>query len=415
MASPIYRYYVLALAMCVIILSYADRILVGLLAEAIKSDLGLTDSQLGLLSGTAFVAIYVTLGLLVGWLADRHRRVTIISAAVAIWSACTVFFGLGTTYSHLVLARLGVGMGEAGCNATSASLLVDTFPVKQRGRVLSIFYMGNSIGAALGALFAAWILTELGWRAAFVIAGSAGFILAPLVYFTVKEPSRAAPGVDALPPLPFLLSVRTMLAIPTFRRICLGAGLSSVPAFSTLFWFPSFLSRSFGAEIENIAVILGVIYLAAGITGGWIGGYLSDRLSTRGLGMYSAVPALSFALSAPLLLCAVIANSYNTALVSIFLVTLVSSAANGSISAGVQHLATGRLRGTAASIQSFSAVVIGMGVGLPFIGFVSDQLSRFGLESLRWALLLLPVFFLLAAGSFFLAARSLDRDVKQRT
>lgn len=415
MASPIYRYYVLALSMCVIILSYADRILVGLLAEAIKSDLNLTDAQLGLLSGTAFVAIYVSLGLVVGWISDRHRRVTIISAAIVIWSSCTVLFGLGTTYLHLVLARLGVGMGEAGCNATSASLLVDTFPAKQRGRVLSIFYMGNSIGASLGALFAAWILTELGWRAAFVIAGLAGFIIAPLVYFTVKEPSRAEPGVEASPPLPFVLSVRTMLAIPTFRRICLGVGLSSVPAFSTLFWFASFLSRSFGAELSHIAIVLGVIYLGGGIIGGWIGGYLSDRLSTRGLGMYSAVPALSFALSAPLLLGAVLAGSYNTALVFIFLVTLVSSAANGSVSAGVQHLATGRLRGTAASIQSFSAVVIGMGIGLPFIGFVSDQLSGFGLESLRWALLLLPIFYLGAAGSFSLAARSLDGDVKQRT
>lgn len=299
-----YRVYVLLVLVLVYTFNFIDRQIVGILAPPIKADLGLTDTQLGLLGGLAFALLYTGLGIPIARLADRYNRVWIMTAALALWSGFTAACGFAQSYAQLFLARVGVGVGEAGGVAPAYSLVADYFPPEQRARALGVYSFGVPIGSAFGLFFGGLIASYVDWRTAFIVVGLAGLAIAPLFRATVREPARG--GYDppaaqkSTPPLSDVL--RALARKPSFWGISLGAASSSIMGYGLFFWLPSFFVRSHGLSLMQVSIFYGSITLIGGIVGIWMGGFLADRYGRRSRASYALVPAFAFIAALPFLM-----------------------------------------------------------------------------------------------------------------
>ena len=235
----------------------------------IKAELGLTDTQLGLMGGIAFALFYSGLAIPIAWLADRKSRVNIIAASVALWSAFTAICGLAQNFWQLFLARMGVGIGEAGGVAPSYGLISDFYPRERRARALAFFSLGIPIGSALGVFFGGWIATHLDWRSAFLIVGLAGLPAALLVKLLVPEPVRggfdSADGSASEPAPPFPEVVARLARTPSFWLLSFGAASGSILGYGLIFWLPSFFGRSFGLALAEVGWFYGGIVLIGGV------------------------------------------------------------------------------------------------------------------------------------------------------
>jgi len=406
-----------AVALGVLVLVYTfnfiDRQIVGILAVPIKADLGLTDAQLGLMGGLAFALFYTGLGIPVAMLADRYSRTWIMTWALVIWSGMTAVCGLATNFWQLFLARLGVGVGEAGGVAPAYSLISDLFPQEQRARALSIYSFGIPIGSALGIVFGGLIATWIDWRFAFFAVGIAGILLAPVFRLTVKEPVRGQfdrqRAAHAPPALGAIL--RTLSRKPSFWLISLGASCSSMMGYGLFFWLPSFLVRSYGLTLLDASLFYGAILLLGGIAGIWIGGWAGDRFGQARRKAYVQIPALAFLLTIPFYLLGILSPT----LVLSFFVLLVPTALGlawlGPVISAIQHLVQPDMRATASAVFLFVNNLIGIGIGTWAIGALSDSLQlHYGDDSLRYAILAGTGFYLLASALFLLSSRWLERD-----
>jgi predicted MFS family arabinose efflux permease len=407
------RAYVLLMLVLVYTFNFIDRQIVGILAVPIKADLGLTDTQLGLMGGLAFALFYTGLGVPVAMLADRYSRTWIMTVALALWSAMTAVCGLAQNFTQLFLARLGVGVGEAGGVAPAWSLIADYFPPHQRARAASIYSFGIPIGSALGIVFGGLIASKIDWRWAFFSVGIAGILLAPIFRLAVREPPRGRYDPvhpDRKPPrLGELL--RTLANKPSFWLISLGAACSSMMGYGVFFWLPSFFVRSYELTLLEASLYFGAIVLLGGLAGIWAGGWLGDKLGRVRRTRYLVVPAVAFCATVPFFLLALF--SPNLALT--FALLLVPIAMGlvwlGPVISVIQHLVRPDMRATASAVFLFINNLIGIGLGTWAIGALSDALTQqFGSESLRYSILAGTVFYLLAALLFWLATRSLERD-----
>ena len=393
--------------------NFIDRQIVGILAVPIKADLGLSDAQLGLMGGLAFALFYTGLGIPVAMAADRYSRTWIMTGALVIWSGMTAVCGLATNFWQLFLARLGVGVGEAGGVAPAYSLISDLFPPEQRARALSIYSFGIPIGSALGILFGGVIASLIDWRFAFFAVGIAGILLAPVFRLTIKEPERGRfdrqRANTAPPALAAILS--TLLNKPSFWVISLAASCSSMMGYGLFFWFPSFFVRSYGMTLLEASLFYGAILLVGGLAGVWIGGWAGDRFGHGSRKAYVKIPALAFVLTIPFYVLGILSP---TPVVSFF-VLLVPTALGlvwlGPVISAVQHLVRPDMRATASAVFLFVNNLIGIGIGTWAIGALSDALqSQYGDESLRYSILAGTGFYLLASGLFLLSSRWLERD-----
>jgi predicted MFS family arabinose efflux permease len=403
----------LILLVVVYTFNFIDRQIVGILAVPIKADLGLTDTQLGLMGGLAFALFYTGLGIPVAMLADRYSRTWIITGALVIWSGMTAVCGLAQNFGQLFLARLGVGVGEAGGVAPAYSLISDYYPPHQRARALSIYSFGIPIGSALGIVFGGLIASHIDWRWAFFAVGLAGIAIAPVFRLGVKEPPRggydAGAGEHAPPGIGAILS--TLLSKPSFWLISLGASLSSMMGYGLFFWLPSFFVRSYGLALLDASLYFGAIVLVGGLAGIWAGGWLGDRLGQARRTRYLQVPAVAFCCTIPFYVLAL----FSPSLVLTFVVLLVPTAMGlvwlGPVISTIQHLVRPDMRATASAVFLFVNNLIGIGIGTYAIGALSDGLQvHFGEESLRYAILAGTSFYLVAAAIFLLSARRLERD-----
>ena len=406
-----------AVALGVLVLVYTfnfiDRQIVGILAVPIKADLGLTDAQLGLMGGLAFALFYTGLGIPVAMLADRYSRTWIMTWALVIWSGMTAVCGLASNFWQLFLARLGVGVGEAGGVAPAYSLISDLFPQEQRARALSVYSFGIPIGSALGIVFGGLIASWIDWRFAFFAVGIAGIVLAPVFRLTVKEPlrgrfdrqreRRAPPQLGAI--------LRTLARKPSFWLISLGASCSSMMGYGLFFWLPSFLVRSYGLTLLDASLFYGGILLLGGVAGIWVGGWAGDRFGQASRKVYVKIPALAFLLTIPFYVLGVLSPT----LVLSFFVLLVPTALGlawlGPVISAVQHLVPPDMRATTSAVFLFVNNLIGIGIGTWAIGALSDSLQlHYGGDSLRYAILAGTGFYVLASALFFLSSRWLERD-----
>lgn len=408
-----YATYVLAVLLLVYTFNFIDRIVLGVLVPPIKAELGLTDTQLGLLGGTAFALFYTALGIPIGWLADRFNRVWIMTAALALWSAFTATCGLATSFSHLFLSRLGVGVGEAGGVAPAYSLISDYYPPAQRARALGVHAFGIPIGSALGLFFGGWIASAVSWRAAFFILGLAGLALAPLMLATVREPVRG--GLDRRGPVSSAPTpgnvIRLLMRKPSFWGLSLAAACSSIVAYGLFFWLPSFFVRSYGLSLMQVSLYFGGIMLVGGVAGVWLGGWLADRYGAARKSFYALIPAAALLLCVPFYVFGVLSSGLSWSSVLFVIPTALGLVWLGPTISAIQHLVPPEMRAIASAVFLFVNNLVGLGFGSLVIGALSDAFSsRFGAESLRYAILAGTSFYLLSVALFLLSSRRLERD-----
>lgn len=418
--SPLRRAWVLCILVVVYTFNFIDRVIVGILAEPIARDLALSDTRLGLMSGAAFAIFYTLLGIPVARLADRGSRTWIMSGALALWSAFTALCGQAQSFAQLFLARVGVGVGEAGGVAPAFSLISDFFPPRERARALAVFSFGVPIGSGLGTLLGGLVASALDWRAAFLAVGLSGLILAPLFRLTVPEPvrgaldgpaaSRAASGAPDAEPS-FAAVLRVLARKPSFLLLTFGASCSSVVGYGLLFWTPSFFIRSHGLTLAQTAWFVGLGTLAFGIAGIWFGGWAADRFGARSRAAYAAVPAALLGAIVPFLAAGVLVPSAALACVLFSVPMALNASWTGPVYSALQHLVAPQMRATASAIFLFIINLIGIGGGTLFVGALSDYLApRFGSDALRYAILAASGFYVASAVLFRAAAQRLGRD-----
>ena len=412
-----YRSYVLIVLVLVYTFNFIDRQIVGILAVPIKSELHLSDSQLGVMGGLAFALFYTLLGIPIARLADRVSRTGIMTAALALWSLMTAVCGLTQNFAQLFLSRVGVGVGEAGGVTPAYSLICDYFPPKERARALSAYSFGIPIGSAVGIVLGGFITSIMSWRAAFFIVGFAGLLITPLLKFTVREPERGTldpvrTDADRAAGAPSLLTIIGVLARkPSFWGLSLGASCASMMGYGLFFWAPSFLVRSFHLSLLHASLAYGGLVLVGGLLGIWLGGVLADRYGDERRGMYAFIPAIAFIATLPFYVAGVLSTTLWISFAVLLVPTALGLAWLGPVLTAVQHLVPAHMRATASALFLFINNLIGIGLGSTLIGLVSDSMRlRFGAESLRYAILGGTGFYLIAAALLIFAGRKLPRD-----
>jgi MFS family permease len=412
-----YRSYVLIVLVLVYTFNFIDRQIVGILAVPIKSELHLSDSQLGVMGGLAFALFYTLLGIPIARLADRVSRTGIMTVALALWSLMTAVCGLTQNFAQLFLARVGVGVGEAGGVTPAYSLICDYFPPKERARALSAYSFGIPIGSAVGIVLGGFITSIMSWRAAFFIVGFAGLLITPLLKFTVREPERGTldpvrTDADRAAGAPSLLTIIGVLARkPSFWGLSLGASCASMMGYGLFFWAPSFLVRSFHLSLLHASLAYGGLVLVGGLLGIWLGGVLADRYGDERRGMYAFIPAIAFIATLPFYVAGVLSTTLWISFAVLLVPTALGLAWLGPVLTAVQHLVPAHMRATASALFLFINNLIGIGLGSTLIGLVSDSMRlRFGAESLRYAILGGTGFYLIAAALLIFAGRKLPRD-----
>jgi MFS family permease len=415
MPSLAYRRYVLGLLAVVYVVNFMDRNILTILLQPIKDELALSDTQLGLLSGIAFALFYVTLGVPIARLADRHNRVNIISFSILLWSLMTAACGLASNFVQLFLARIGVGIGEAGCTPPAHSLIADYFESSTRSTALGIYSLGLPLGSFMGILAGGWLAELYGWRIAFMAVGLPGLALALLVKLSVREPIRGLmedikPTVADPPPVRVVFGY--LWRRKTFVHITLATSLLAFTSFGTGTWIPPFLIRSHGMGLGEVGTVLAVLTIAAGVAGTVGGGVLGDRLTRRDPRWHVWLPVIFMLSGIAFFIAGLLVDNAYLALTLWFLPTLSFYVYVGPVMALIQLLATVRIRAMIVAIFFFFTNIIGMGLGPLMIGWISDVTSQyFGTDSLRYALLISSVFMLWASAHYLLAAKSIRSDL----
>ena len=395
---------VLAVLLVAYIFNFLDRQILGILAAPIKADLHLSDAQFGALGGTAFALLYAFLGIPLALLADRTSRRAVIAGSLAAWSAFTALCGIAAGYWQLFIFRVGVGVGEAGGVAPSYALISDYFPPERRARALAIFSLGVPIGLGAGSFIGANLAASFGWRAAFIIMGVLGVILAPVLAFVVRDLPRApaaqqAPLTDVFP---------TIARKPAFWLLAFGASASSLCGYGLALWTPSILMRSFHLDLVRAGSFLASLVVIGGCAGVFAGGWFADRLGRADRRWYARLPAIAWLVTAPTFVAGFFAPNLWVA----WFLLLIPNALNilwlGPIVTAVQHLVPARMRATASASFLLINNLIGLGVGPWLIGRISDGFkASYGADALRNAAVLCCAFYLVAALLALLAAKPL--------
>ncbi len=406
--------YTLFLLVLVYTFNFLDRQLLVILQESIKADLGLADWQLGVLSGIAFAALYTIMGVPIARVADRGNRRNIIAMALAAWSVMTALCGLVQSFWHLLVARIGVGIGEAGCSPPAHSMLSDLFPKERRATVLSIYNIGISLGILLGLVAGGWLNDIVGWRRAFFLLAAPGVLLALWFRFTVPEAPRPAAPSGSDVEQPSLKDVISLLwSRPSFRHLAAGVALHAFVAFGAGNWAPSFFIRVHGLSAGVVGSWLGPIVAVAGILGNLSGGWLADRFGARDPRWMLWVPGIAILLSVPLQIPVYLVANAQAAMLLLFLPRILGGTFLGPSIAATHGLVNSRMRAVASSLLFLIMNLIGMGLGPWFTGLLSDLLGpRMGVDSLRWALVVVVLFNVWSAIHFLLAGLHLQRDME---
>lgn len=403
-----YRALALAMLLLVYTFNFVDRQIFSILVPAIKAELSLTDTQLGVLGGLAFALLYSTLAIPLAWIADRTSRTWVITISLGVWSGFTALCGWAGNFAQLFGARLGVGVGEAGGVAPSYAVIADTFPPQSRARALAVYSLGIPLGSAAGVLLGGYIATTVNWRAAFLAVGLAGIALAPLFRLLVREPARDRAIATSEP-------VRRVFAIlarkPSFWLLAFGASASSMLGYGLAFWLPSLLKRSFHLELQGISYFYGAILLLGGVPGVLLGGAIGDRFGTRDRAAYARAPAIAFVIAVPLFAAGILSSSATAAFLFFLVPQALAYVWLAPVITAVQHLVPPHMRATASASFLFINNLIGLGAGSFLLGALSDGLTRrLGEEALRYSMLTGLVLYLLAALLMWLAAKPLRKD-----
>jgi len=397
--------------------NFIDRQILAILLPAIRDEFGVSDAWLGFLTGTAFAMFYIVLGIPVARYADRHNRRNLIALAVAVWSGMTALSGMAANFAQLALARIGVGIGEAGCSPPAHSMIADLYPPEKRSTAMGVYTIGISAGIMMAYLGGGWVAQNIGWREALLVVGLPGLVLAAIVRFTVTEPKRGhSEGREALGEQPsFSKTLRFLSRRPSFVHMTVAAGLSSYVGYSVISFLPSFLVRSYGMPVDEVGIYLGLIIGIVGGSGFFLGGYIADHL-----GQSNHRRALSF-IGVTVLLTAVpyaamfLSDSWQIALLLFLVPAATANVYLAPVLSQAQGLVSLRMRAMASALALLIINVIGLALGPLLTGVLSDVLeAQFAEESMRYSLLIVTSIILPWAGWHYIrAGRTIDADLER--
>jgi MFS family permease len=423
--SDAYRYYVAWLLCGVYTISLMDRQLVAVLVQPIRAEFGLKDAHMGLITGLSFAVFYATFGVPLARLADKRNRVNIIAVSLVVWSAFTGLTGFARTFAHLLIARIGVAIGEAGCNPPAYSLIGDYFDARRRATALSIFQMGGYIGSFLGLLLGGWVGQAYGWRAAFLFVGLPGVAIAVLLKLTLRELPRgySEPIRKVVEPPATGRVLRALWAKSSFRHLSFAAALHNFAIYGVGNWYAAFLMRSHGFDLQQAGITLALVTVIGGAAGTYLGGLLSDRLAVRrqDARYYLWIPALSLIIGFPLSQSVLMFNQTAVVIALLAPVVMCSAAYLAPSITATYGLVQVSERAVASALLLFIINLIGLGLGPYLAGIGSDHLRQFFIDSgmsaaqadgegLRWSLRIIVVVNLWSAVHYFIAARTLRAE-----
>ncbi|WP_421738745.1 spinster family MFS transporter [Caulobacter sp.] len=428
--STAYRRYALWVLLIIYTLNFLDRQVVNILAEPIKRDLGLADWQLGMMSGLAFAIFYTVLGIPIARLAERKNRPFIIGASVAAWSAFTLLCGFAQNFWQLILARIGVGVGEAGCTPPAHSLIMDYVPKEKRASSIAFYSIGTPLGTLAGMAMGGLVADAYGWRVAFMVAGAPGVIFALVAAFTLIEPRRqlaADIAARTAQQISFGAALAVLAAKKTFWLVALAASIKAFIGYGQAPFAASFFFRNHTAELASLAAVfglksagflglaLGLIGGTAGVIGAWLGGLLADRLGARDLRAYVVVPAIASLLGIPFYIVSINLPTIMPALFLLAVPLLLGTLWYGPVYATAQSIVEPHMRATAAAVLLFVINLIGLGLGPVAVGALSDVLAGpVGLgeaEGVRWALIISAMLGLVSFALFWQARKTIREDM----
>jgi len=428
--SKSYTRYAMFLLLGIYVINFLDRQVINILAEPIKEELGLLDWQLGLMSGLAFAVFYTFLGIPIARMAERRNRAVIIGSAVAAWSGFTALCATAGNFGQLILYRIGVGVGEAGCTPPAHSLIADYVPKEKRASALAFYSMGTPIGGLLGLVMGGLVADAYGWRAAFLVAGVPGLVFAALAFFTLKEPRKIlqqhAQTVTAASAT-FSETLKYLTTRKTFWFMAFAAAIKAFIGYGHAPFTASFFLRNHTAEIAQLAsmfglksvgflgLALGLISGTAGAIGSYVGGMIADRYGKKDLRAYMVAPAIASLITIPVYITAV---SIDTAAIALFILAInafLGTLWYGPVYGTGQSVVPPHMRATAAAILLFVINLIGLGLGPLAVGLLSDYFNKgMGMgaaQGVRWALITSTLFGLVAFYCFWAARRTIREDV----
>lgn len=402
--TPAYRTYVLIALLVVYIFNFIDRTIINILTEPIKLTFGLEDWQMGLLGGPAFAVLYTFIGIPIARGAERYNRVLIITLAVALWSLFTALCGFAMSFMMLLLFRIGVSIGEAGCTPPAQSLIADYFAPSRRATAVSVYALGVPLGGMLASVFGGqlaglegaqygafvnsigigslfgdldWSQVE-GWRVAFVVCGVPGLLLSLIVWRTVKEPPRGYTDPAALQGLEkasFKEALAVLAKKPAYRHIVIGATLASFVGYGVGQFTTSFLLRTHGLTIQQASLLYGVVLGLMAAIGVFSSGWLADRMSKKYPTALSWLPALGMGASVPLYAFGFLMPNLWLAVPALMIAAMIHYFYLGPMYAVSGGVVDSRMRATSVAITLFVVNLLGYGLGPPIIGVLSTFLK----------------------------------------
>ena len=427
-----YRSYAMGLLLVIYMLNFVDRQVINILAEPIKNELGLLDWQLGAMSGLAFALFYTVLGLPIARLAETHNRPRIIAASLALWSGFTALSGLAQNFTHLVLARIGVGVGEAGCTPPAHSLITDYVPKEKRASAIAFYHMGTPLGGLIGFALGGVVADAYGWRAAFLLCGLPGLLIALIVAATLIEPRTRRVMTDVKTASAQGSTFRETLALlatkRTFWLIAFGASIKAFIGYGHAPFIASFVFRVHTAELAAMAksvglgpagflgLVLGGVAGLAGALGSFLGGVIADKFGARDLRAYMSVPALATCIGIPVYIAAILSPTAQAAMPLFALNAVLGTLWYGPVYATGQSIVPPHMRATTSAILLFIINLIGLGLGPIGVGLLSDffaiQLHMGKGEGVRWALVVSTLIGVVDIVLFWMARKTIRADME---
>lgn len=405
----------LGVLMVVYVLNFTDRQILAILIEPIRREIPMSDTQIGLLTGTLFAVFYSIITIPFAMMADRVNRVRIVAAACFLWSLFTGLSGLATSFAVLAIARIGVAFGEAGGVAPSLSILGDYFPPKKRAFAIAIFTTASPIGILVGTLIGGLAAAAFGWRSVFIAAGVIGILVVPVLLLLTPEPVRGTyekgGRIEGKPPS-LWFTIKLFFQFPTLGWMAASCGLFAMAANALITWMPALLMRTYGMSVQQVALYYGPMVGSSLMLGLLLSGSIVTRFAKRTPKAYALVPAVAMLVCAPTFAAALLSPTWQVALLLLFIpVALINFVVPPALTL-VQNLAPANARSTASALLMLVLNLVGIGLGPLLVGAVSDAVSaNMGATGLRFAMIATMAPIMLAnAGTLFIASRYVKRD-----